>query len=41
MYQEKKKEKTQINKIRHEKEVITDTREIQSIITDYYKKTIC
>ena len=34
----KKREKTQINKIRNEKgEVTTDTGEIQSIIWDYYK----
>ena len=32
----KKREKTQINRIRNEKEV-TDTAEIQSIIRDYYK----
>ena len=34
----KKKERTQINKIRNEKEVTTDTTEIQSIIRDYYKQ---
>ena len=35
----KKRERTQINKIRCEKgEVTTDTAEIQSILTDYYKQ---
>ena len=35
----KKRERTQINKIRNEKgEVIMDTAEIQSIIRDYYKQ---
>ena len=34
----KKRERTQINKIRNEKEVTKDTAEIQSIIKDYYKK---
>ena len=35
----KKRERTQINKIRNEKgEVTTDTTEIQSIIRDYYKQ---
>ena len=35
----KKRERTQINKIRNEKgEVITDTAEIQRIIRDYYKQ---
>ena len=35
----KKREKTQINRIRNEKgEVTTDTAEIQSIMTDYYKQ---
>ena len=35
----KKREKTQINRIRNEKgEVATDTAEIQSIIRDYYKQ---
>ena len=35
----KKRERTQINKIRNEKgEVTTDTREIQSILRDYYKQ---
>ena len=34
----KKREKTQINRIRNEKgEVTTDTAEIQRIIRDYYK----
>ena len=34
----KKREKTQINRIRNEKgEVTTDTAEIQTIMTDYYK----
>ena len=34
----KKVERTQINKIRNEKEVTTDTEEIQRIIRDYYKQ---
>ena len=35
----KKRERTQISKIRHEKgEVTTDTTEIQSILRDYYKQ---
>ena len=35
----KKREKTQINRIRNEKgEVTTDTAEIQRIMRDYYKK---
>ena len=34
----KKREKTQINKIRNEKEVTTDTTEIQRIIKDYQKQ---
>ena len=35
----KKRERTQINKIRDEKgEVITDTTEMQSILRDYYKQ---
>ena len=34
----KKREKTQINRIRNEKEVTTDTAEIQRIIRDYYKQ---
>ena len=34
----KKRERTQVNKIRNEKaEVTTDTAEIQSILRDYYK----
>ena len=39
----KKREKTQINRIRNEKgEVATDTAEIQRIMRDYYKQlTIC
>ena len=32
----KKRERTQINKIRNEKEVTMDITEIQSIIRDYY-----
>ena len=34
----KKRERTQINKIRNAKEVTTDTTEIQSILRDYYKQ---
>ena len=35
----KKRERTQINKIRNEKgEVTTDTAEMQSIMRDYYKQ---
>ena len=34
----RKREKTQINKTRNEKEVTTDTAEIQSILRDYYKQ---
>ena len=34
----KKRERTQINKIRNEKEMATDTAEIQCIIRDYYKQ---
>ena len=34
----KKRERTPINKIRDEKEVTTDTAEIQSILRDYYKQ---
>ena len=35
----KKRERTQINKIRNEKgEVTTDTAEIQTIMRDYYKQ---
>ena len=38
----KKRERTQINKIRNEKgEVKTDTAEIESILRDYYKATLC
>ena len=38
----KKREKTQINRIRNEKgEVTTDTAEILRIMRDYYKQTIC
>ena len=33
----KKRQKTQINRIRNEKEVTTDTAEIQRIMRDYYK----
>ena len=33
----KKREKTEINRIRNEKEVTTDTAEIQRIMRDYYK----
>ena len=33
----KKREKTQINRIRNEKQVTTNTMEIQRIIRDYYK----
>ena len=33
----KKREKTQINRIRNEKEVMTDTAEIQLIMRDCYK----
>ena len=36
----KKKERNQINKIRNEKEVTTDTREIQGIIIDYYNNRL-
>ena len=32
----RKREKTQINRIRNEKEVTTDTAEIQRIVRDYY-----
>ena len=36
---QKKREKTQINRIRNEKvEVTTDTAEIQRIMRDYYKQ---
>ena len=34
----KKREKTQINGIRNEKEVTTDPAEIQRIMRDYYKQ---
>ena len=34
----KKTEKTQINRIRNEKEVTTDTAEMQRIMRDYYKQ---
>ena len=34
----KKREKTQINKVRNKKEVTTDTTEIQRFIRDYYKQ---
>ena len=34
----KKREKTQINRIRNEKEVTTDTEEIPRIMRDYYKQ---
>ena len=34
----KKREKTQINKIRNEKGEVTDTAEIQWIMRDYYKQ---
>ena len=33
-----KREKTQINRIRNEKEVTTDTAEIQRIMREYYKQ---
>ena len=35
---QKKRERTQINKIRNKKEVKTDTAEIPSILRDYYKQ---
>ena len=35
---QKKRERTQINKIRNVKEVTMDTTEIQSILRDYYKQ---
>ena len=39
LIKKKKREKTQINRIRNEKgEVTTDTAEIQRIMRDYYKK---
>ena len=34
----KKREKTQINRIRNEKEVTTDTAEIRRIMREYYKQ---
>ena len=34
----KKREKTQINRIRNEKQVTTDTAEIKRIMRDYYKQ---
>ena len=34
----KKREKTQINRIRNEKGEVTDTAEIQRIMRDYYKQ---
>ena len=34
----KKREKTQISRIRNEKEVTNDTAEIQRIMRDYYKQ---
>ena len=34
----KKRERAQINKIRHEKEITTNTTEIQRLIRDYYKQ---
>ena len=34
----KKKRKTQINRNRNEKELTTDTEEIQRIMRDYYKQ---
>ena len=38
-HQEKKREKTQINRIRNEKgEITTNTAEIQRIMRDYYKQ---
>ena len=33
-----KREQAQVNKIRNEKEVTTDTTEVQRIIRDYYKQ---
>ena len=35
---QKKREKTQINRIRNEKEITTDTAKIQRIMRDYYKQ---
>ena len=37
-FTKKERKKTQINKIRNEKEVIVDATEIQRIIRDYYEK---
>ena len=37
-HQQKKKKKTQINKIRKEKEVTTENTEIQMLIRDYYRQ---
>ena len=37
-FTKKKREQAQINKMRNEKEVITDITEIQKIIRDYYKQ---
>ena len=34
----KKREKTQLTRIKNEKEVTTDTAEIQRIMSDYYKQ---
>ena len=34
----KKRKKTEINRIRNEKEVTTENAEIQSILRDYYKQ---
>ena len=34
----KKREKTQINTVRNEKEVTTDIAEIQNIMRDYYRQ---
>ena len=34
----KKREKTQINRIRNEKEVTTNTAETQRVMRDYYKQ---
>ena len=36
--QEEKREKIEINSIRNEKEVTSDTEEIQRIMRDYYKQ---
>ena len=37
-HNKKKREKTQINRIRNENEVTNDTAEIQRIMRDYYKQ---